>query len=302
MNDTSFDRTRSTSGSIDPATSLGPATLAVADAERSLAFYRDLLGFEVLGREGQRITLGAAGVTLLTLLVQPGLRPRPLTTTGLYHVAILLPTRRDLAYTLNRLLEARYPFGASDHLVSEALYISDPDANGLEIYRDRPRAEWRWQPDGQIVMTIDPLDTAGILAELQDAGVPWRGMPAGTTIGHMHLQVSDIPTAEAFYHTILGFDVMARLQGALFLGAGGYHHHIGLNTWNSYGALLQPEDAAGLRSFVIRLPHAEALARVRERIAAAGLPVREQQGALALDDPWRNTVLLAQIVNEGDGS
>ena len=117
-------------------------------------------------------------------------------------------------------------------------------------------------------------------------------MPAGTTIGHMHLQVGDLPTAEAFYHGILGFDIMARLQGALFLGAGGYHHHIGLNTWNSYGAPPQPADAAGLRSFVIKLPQAEALAPVQERIAAAGLPVCEQAGALAVDDPWHNTVLL----------
>ena len=280
--------------SIHPDTTLGPVTLAVADAERSLGFYRDLLGFEVVRTEGPRIELGAGGTTLLILEARPGLLPRPSATTGLYHAAILLPSRTDLAHVLRRLLEANYPIGASDHLVSEALYLSDPDENGLEIYRDRPRAEWRYQPDGQIVMDTLRLDFAGVLSELRRDSAPWNGIPAGTRIGHMHLQVGDLAQARVFYHDVLGFDIMADLSsyGALFLSAGGYHHHIGLNIWQSAGAPPQPANAAGLRAFVVELPDAAALEQVRQRIAAAGLTAREQAGALAVDDPWGNTVVL----------
>ena len=219
--------------SIHPDTTLGPATLAVADAEHSLRFYGDLLGFEIVRTEGPRIELGAGGATLLILEARPGLLPRPSATTGLYHAAILLPSRTDLAHVLRRLLEANYPIGASDHLVSEALYLSDPDENGLEIYRDRPRAEWRYQPDGQVIMDTLRLDFAGVLSELRRDSAPWNGIPAGTRIGHMHLQVGDLAQARVFYHDVLGFDIMADLSsyGALFLSAGGYHHHIGLNIW-----------------------------------------------------------------------
>lgn len=278
--------------SIHPSTTLGPATLAVADAQRSLRFYRDFLGFQAESAGGSRIALSAGGAPLFYLDPQPGLRPRARHTTGLYHAAILLPTRADLAGVLRLLIEARYPIGASDHLVSEALYLDDPDGNGLEIYRDRPRAEWRYAPDGQVAMDTLPLDAAGVLGELPPSGATWAGMPAGTRIGHMHLQVADLNTAEAFYHATLGFDIMCRFPGALFLSAGGYHHHIGLNIWNSAGAAPAPPDTAGLRAFVVELPNDEALAQVRARAVAAGAPMREQDGALAVKDPWRNTVLL----------
>jgi catechol 2,3-dioxygenase len=295
MTNTTYTQGGQARASIHPDTALGTATLGVADAERSLRFYRDLLGMEVLRQEDGRVVLGAGGAPLLNLLVQPGLRPRPRATTGLYHVAILLPTRTDLAQVLRRLLETRYPIGASDHLVSEALYLDDPDGNGLEIYRDRPRGEWRYQPDGQVVMDTIQLDFAGVLSELASASSAWAGMPAGTRIGHMHLQVGDLAAADAFYRGVLGFDMMVDMSrhGALFLSAGGYHHHLGLNTWHSAGAPPQPPDAAGLRSFVVELPSPEALDEVRARVAAAGLPAREQGGALAVDDPWHNTVVLA---------
>jgi catechol 2,3-dioxygenase len=278
--------------SIHPNTTLGSATLAVADAQRSLRFYHDFLGFQILRREGQRIVLGAAGTPLLNLEAQPDLRPRPRATTGLYHVAILLPSRVDLARVLRRLLAARYPIGASDHLVSEALYLDDPDGNGLEIYRDRPRAEWRYQAGGEIAMDTRQLDFAAVLDELLPADESWNGMPAGTRIGHMHLQVADLAEAETFYHGVLGFDIMLRYDGALFLSAGGYHHHIGLNIWHSAGAPPSPPDAVGLRSFVVVLPSAAALEQVHARVTAAGVPARQQAGALAVDDPWRNTILL----------
>jgi catechol 2,3-dioxygenase len=277
---------------IHPDTTLGSTTLAVADAQRSLRFYRDFLGFQVLRTDDQQIVLGADGVPLLNLDAQPTLRPRPRPTTGLFHVAILLPSRLDLARVLRRLLEARYPIGASDHLVSEALYLDDPDGNGLEIYRDRPRAEWRRQPSGQIAMDTRQLDLADVLAELTPANEAWTGMPPGTRIGHMHLQVADLAQAEAFYHGLLGFDVMVRYNGALFLSAGGYHHHIGLNIWQSAGAPPPPPDVVGLRSFIVELPSDAARAEVQARLTAAGVPTRPQEDALAVDDPWGDTILL----------
>jgi catechol 2,3-dioxygenase len=276
---------------IHPDTTLGPVTLAVADAERSLRFYRDLLGFQVLRTEGQQLVLGVAETPLLILIAQAGLRPKPRAATGLYHVAILLPGRADLARVLQRLLDVRYPIGASDHLVSEALYLSDPDGNGLEIYRDRPRTAWRWQGD-RIQMDTLPLDLGDVLAELSRDNAPWNGLPPGTRIGHIHLQVADLGTAKAFYHGVLGFDVVSQMPGALFLSAGGYHHHIGLNTWHSAGAAPPPPDTAGLRSFVVELPDAAALEPVRARIATAGLPIHEHEGGLAVQDPWQNTVIL----------
>jgi catechol 2,3-dioxygenase len=277
--------------SIHPSTSLGPATLAVTDPERAIEFYRDLLGFTVLSFASTRIELGAGETHLLTLL--PGAtHPRKRGATGLYHVAILLPSRPHLAQILARLAAANYPIGAADHHVSEALYLSDPDDNGLEIYRDRPRSEWRYRPGGQLVMGTERLDAEGILGELPPE--PWAGMPAGTTIGHMHLQVGDLQVAEQFYHGVLGFDVTVRgYPGALFLSAGGYHHHLGLNTWESANGPRAPLTAAGLRSFVVRLPDAAALAALRERISAAGLPLREHDGGLIVDDPWGNGVVLS---------
>lgn len=275
--------------SLPASLSLGPVTLAVADAARSLRFYRDLLGLQVLHEDTGRVVLGAGGVSLLELLVQPGASPRPANTSGLYHVAILLPDRVALAYVLNRLVTTQFPFGASDHQVSEALYLTDPDGNGLEIYRDRPRDTWHWR-NGQVQMVIDPLDGAGILAELDRNPTPWQGMPAGTRIGHIHLQVSDLRAAEAFYHGALGFDVMQRMPGALFLSAGGYHHHLGLNIWNSAGAQPAPATAAGLRQFVIYLPDEAALQAVHKRVETAGYLARTDNATLLVDDPW-GTVL-----------
>ncbi len=271
---------------------LGTATLAVADAQRSLTFYEELLGLTVLDHTDDQIMLGAGGTPLLRLLVQPGLAPRPQHTAGLYHVAILLPNRVALAQVLNCLLLTSYPFGASDHLVSEALYLSDPDENGLEIYRDRPRESWNWFSNGLVDMTTKPLDLADVLSELSSASAAWQGMPAGTRIGHMHLQASDLGVAEAFYHDVLGFDITQRLPGALFLSAGGYHHHLGMNTWNSRGAPTAPATAAGLRAFVIELPHADALARVQQRIRAAGLPMQEHPNGVVVRDPWQHELLL----------
>ena len=218
----------------------------------------------------------------------PALDPR---ATGLFHLAILVPSRPDLARALRRLAEARWPLdGASDHLVSEAMYLSDPDGNGIEIYRDRPREEWRHE-NGQLAMATLPLDIDGLIGERSGAGEPQALAPAGTRMGHVHLQVADLAEAERFYNGILGFDVMVRgYPGALFVSAGGYHHHIGLNTWNSRGAAPPAPGAIGMRNFEIKLPNAEELDRVLARVRAAGIEVRDEADRSLIRDPSGNGV------------
>lgn len=271
---------------------IGGLALTVADLERSVRFYEDVLGFKLLDRSEGAATLGTADATpLLHLVEEPGARPMPQRSTGLYHFAVLFPTRADLARALGRIAEQRYPLqGASDHLVSEAIYLADPDGNGIEIYRDRAREEWP-RIDGEIQMATDPLDLYALLAEAGE--VSDAVAPAGTRIGHMHLQVADIPAAEAFYVDALGFDVVFRMPSALFVSAGGYHHHLGLNTWQSRGGAPAPAGSAGLRQFTIELPDAGELQRVAERLQEAGLPIARSDDSVIVADPWKNQVRLA---------
>ena len=281
--------------SIDPATEVGLLALTVADLDRSVAFYTEAIGLAVLERHASRATLGVAGTPLLLLDEQPGARPWPSggrSYTGLYHFAILVPTRAGLGRWLRHWLGLGLPLPAQgDHLVSEALYLADPDGHGIEIYRDRPRQEWRWV-NGQVRMASDPVDIRGLLAEAEQAGQPWTGLAAGTRVGHIHLQVGDIAQAAAFYHQVLGFDIVAAMPSALFVSAGGYHHHLGMNTWHSRGAGPAPEDTVRLRFFTIDLPTEEARRAVVARVEAAGLGHTETDGAVAVQDPWRNTILL----------
>ncbi len=282
-------------GRLPSSTHIGCVHLQVRDRERALAFYRDLLGFREIGREGATVLLSAAGSLppLLALTERPGARPKPPRTTGLYHVAIRLPTRRDLARALRRLLEHGWPFqGFSDHGVSEALYLADPDGNGLEIYRDRPREQWPWWA-GRLRMVTKPLDVEDLLREATPE--PWDGLPAGTDIGHIHLHVADLDEAEAFYSGILGLEVTQRdYPGARFFAAGGYHHHVGTNVWAGRGAP-PPADAVGLRAFALVVPEEAAWAGIRARALAAGLPVREGPSVLFLRDPSANRL---QVVLE----
>lgn len=279
--------------SLHRDTHIGFVELTVADMERSVQFYEEVLGFKVIKRAESRTTLGANNeLPLLGLVEQNNASPKPHYTTGLYHFAILVPSRVDLARSLLRLAEMRYPLGgSSDHLVSEALYLSDPDDNGIEIYRDRPRGDWP-RHNGQIQMATDPLDITGIVEEARHDSRPWQGLDPQTYIGHIHLQVANLKVAEDFYSGVLGFNVMLRAPGALFISAGGYHHHIGLNTWNSRGAPQPPSNSAGLRLFTISLPDEAEQGRVLTRIQAAGLAFEQHQGVVVLHDPWNNGIFL----------
>lgn len=279
---------------INPDTALGAVRLTVSDLDRSRAFYERAIGLRATERDDGTLAFGVAGEPALIELRGDSAAPRlNRRSPGLYHLAILVPTRQDLAFALARLSVTRWPLdGASDHLVSEALYLSDPDGNGIEIYRDRPRAEWR-HSEGQLEMATLPLDLDGVLAELRDAPGLQEQAPAGTRIGHVHLQVSDIASAEDFYHGVLGFDVMVRgYPGALFVSAGGYHHHLGLNTWHSAGASPAPAGSVGLHSFTVELPDPTDLATVVARIEAARIPYERAPDGVVARDPFQNTVVL----------
>lgn len=279
--------------SIHPDTTIGYVHLTVANLERGLTFYQDKLGFQLHRRDGDTAYLGAGGPDLLALTELPGARSVS-GVTGLYHFAILTPSRVALAQSLRHLAETRTPLqGFSDHLVSEAIYLADPDGNGIEIYRDRPRSEWPRQ-NGQLQMATDPLDIEGILAELGPQPEPWTGLQPETIIGHVHLHVATIPAAETFYINTLGFDSVLRYgPSASFVSAGGYHHHLGLNTWAGVNAPPPPPDAVGLRYFTINLPDAAALTAEVERIEGAGVAFREKDGIVFLRDPAQNGVVLS---------
>ena len=279
---------------IAPETDIGTVRLTVADLPRSRGFYERALGLRATNREDGSVALGVDGEpALIELTADAAAPPLARRATGLYHLAVLLPSRRDLAVALRRLADARVPLdGASDHLVSEALYLHDPDGNGIEIYRDRPREEWP-HVDGSLEMATLPLDIEDILTELPPASAKDAVVPAGTRIGHVHLQVADLDAAEGFYSGVLGFDVMVKgYAGALFVSAGGYHHHIGLNTWQSLGAGAPPPGAIGLRSFEVALPDADELERVLERVREAGIEAERSGPAVLVRDPSGNVVRL----------
>jgi catechol 2,3-dioxygenase len=280
---------------LHPDTHIGSVHLTVADLDQQQSFYEQAIGLRELGHDGQTVRLGPeGGPVVLELTGDPDAPRRPRGTTGLYHFAILVPGRADLGQALRRVVDAGWRFtGASDHLVSEALYLNDPEGNGIEIYRDRSRDEWPRDDEGVIQMATLPLDLDGVLGEV-DASTPAPAeMPAGTTIGHIHLNVANIPAAEDFYSGALGFDVMVRTYpGALFVAAGGYHHHIGLNTWESAGGQAPAPGSTGLRSFEIVLPSREEADRVAEQARAAGADVTAGDNGAIVLDPWRDAVLL----------
>ncbi|MGH2502958.1 MAG: VOC family protein, partial [Ktedonobacterales bacterium] len=241
---------------------------------------------------GATLTIGGDPTPVLRLTELPDARRKPARSTGLYHVAILTPSRRDLARTLYHIAQTRYPLsGASDHLVSEALYLSDPDGNGLEIYRDRPRDEWP-REDGQLRMDTIELDLGALINEADADPLPWEGLAAGTRVGHVHLHVAHLAPAVAFYHDMIGLDLMIQLGGsAAFMSAGGYHHHLGLNTWAGVGAPQPPAEAVGIRIWDIVLPSQADVDTVAARLEAASVAYeREAGGAITTRDPSGNAL------------
>lgn len=281
------------SNALHPDTRLGAVHLTVSDLGKSLPFYQNALGFKLHRREGAQAYLGAGGADLLTLSEKPGARAAR-GTTGLYHFAILTPSRLELAQVLLRLAQTRTPVeGLADHLVSEAIYLSDPDGNGIEVYRDRPRADWP-REDGHIKMATDPIDLDGVFAELKGQPEEWAGLHPQTVLGHMHLRVAQIAAAEAFYRDVIGFELITRFGSrASFVSAGGYHHHLGMNTWESAGAPPPPADAGGLRWFDILVPSRLELDRFANRAAAAKVETEERGDALFVRDPSGNGVQLS---------
>ena len=280
--------------SLPPDTSLGPVRLNAGDAGALAGFYERTVGLSRLGRADGILALGPeGGEPLVELAPAPDAPARPPGTTGLFHLAILMPSRLELARSLRRVSDAGWRLtGASDHLVSEALYLRDPEGNGIEIYRDRDRSEWRRAGD-EIAMDTLPLDLEGVLAELATDDAPPAGMPARTRIGHVHLNVAGIAASEAFYREGLGFDVTVRsYPGALFLSAGGYHHHVGLNTWMGEGAPPPPPGARGLEHFEIVLPTVAGVDAAEQRLAAHGTRASRTEDGLTAIDPSGNRVRL----------
>ncbi|MBU8879812.1 VOC family protein [Bacillus sp. FJAT-29790] len=275
-----------------PHTFVGQVDLKVIDLQRSLAFYQKIIGFQILEQTEKKAILTADGKTPLLSIEQPeNVIPKQPRTTGLYHFALLLPSRADLAKVIRHFIETRYPLqGASDHLVSEALYLADPDGNGIEIYSDRPSSTWDWVKN-EVVMATNPLDVESILAE--GNGEPWNGLPAGTLMGHIHLHVSEFQETEEFYCKGLGFDIVCRYGGqALFISTGGYHHHIGLNTWNGVGAPAPAENSVGLNSFTLVFPDKEARKYAVEQLNTIGVSVKEENGYFVTQDPSGNRIQL----------
>jgi len=279
---------------LHPQTQLGAVHLTVSDMDRSLGFYGGTLGFKLGGRQDGSAWLTAGGATPLMILTeQPGARPKPARSTGLYHYAVLLPDRVELARWLRHVLEAGYPLqGAADHLVSEAIYLADPDGNGIEFYADRPQQAWP-RRNGQLQMATEPLDAASLFAELEGDNQAWLGLPAQTRIGHVHLHVTDLAAAKDFYCNLLGFELVTTYgASALFVSAGGYHHHLGLNTWAGVGAPPPPPDAVGLRFYTIRLPDPTELERVRAHLEASGVRFDRAGSAIFAQDPSSNRIRL----------
>lgn len=263
-------------------------SLNVMDMDLMTRFYKDSLGLEILEKKNDFVDLGVDGRRILSLVRPENVIQKPPRRTGLYHFAILLPTRKHLGSFINHLRDANVPVtGGADHEVSEALYLQDPEDNGIEVYADIPDSKWEWDGD-QVQMGTDPLDFRGLMELGRDT--PWTGMPEGTRLGHMHLHVGDLEEAYRFYG-LMGFKRVAQLAGsANFISTGGYHHHIGLNVWNGRGAKPAPENATGLRHYTLAAPDSEALEKIFESLQGQNYQAEMEDGVLFTKDPSGNRI------------
>ncbi|MFS0675190.1 VOC family protein [Ornithinibacillus sp. 179-J 7C1 HS] len=275
-----------------PTTFVGEVNINVRDLQKSLDFYQRVFGFQIMQQTDRRVVLSPDGIRPILTLEQPdNVLPKQARTTGLYHFAILLPRRADLANFLKHLVETEgrhIRLGASDHYVSEALYFDDPDGNGIEVASDKPAATWKWI-DGTVDMATVALDANNLLAE---SDKKWDGLPLDTVMGHIHLHVDDLEAAENFYVNGLGFDIVTRYPGALFASSGGYHHHIGLNVWNGVGAPRPKENSVGLNWFTLVLKDEDTRQKKIDRIRSVGGEVVTENNKVVIKDPSGNSIIL----------
>lgn len=269
---------------------IGGVRLKVRDLDAVSGFYARVLGLDILERGAGRAVLGRGGEALLLLAGDPGLAPVDPRQAGLFHTAFLLPARADLGRWLAHAGRTGVTLqGASDHLVSEAIYLADPEGNGIEVYADRPTGRWHGE-DGAIRMATEPLDGPDLLRAA--AGTAWEGFPAGGVVGHVHLRVGDTGAADGFYRDVLGFDIAARYPGASFYGSGGYHHNLAGNVWASRRAGMRPAGMAGLDAVRVVVREAGGIERIAGRAEAAGLAVAQEAGETVLRDPWGTALAL----------
>ncbi|ARK22830.1 MULTISPECIES: VOC family protein [Sporosarcina] len=268
---------------------VGQVNINVTNLNSSLEFYQKVIGFQILEQTDRKAVLTADGkIGLLTIEQPVDVLPKEKGKTGLFHFALLLPTRADLSVFLRHLSETGFRFAASDHLVSEALYITDPDGNGIEVYIDRPAIEWTWS-NGEVKMVSDPLDVESLLAV---SDMDWDGLPADTVMGHVHMHVADLQKAEEFYTKGLGFTVVSHYPQAVFISTGDYHHHIALNTWQGVGASKPRENSVGINWYTLTFPNEEAIAKVIEQLQYLGASYVVEDGLFVIEDPSGNKIQL----------
>lgn len=272
---------------------IGAVGLTVRDLDRAIRFYCDAIGLSVLEQDASHAVLGAGGVAFFELLGRPNALPDDSREAGLYHLAFLMPTRGDLGRWLVHAARSRVPLsGASDHSVSEAIYLDDPEGNGVEVYWDRPKDQWI--PDGDLIFqTTDPLNLNDLAATAGPEA--YAGAPGGMRVGHIHLRVGEVAAAEGFYRDIVGLKVTRRgRHAATFMSSGGYHHHVGANVWHSPGAGRRDPDRAGLAWFALEAADNESYDTTVARLKQAGAEVRDIPGGIETADPWGTRVRLVQ--------
>lgn len=287
---------------LNAATSLGVVKLKVSDLKRSIAFYEKVIGLKAIQVEGNTAGLTANGIDILLRLeeVRNLYEGSHRGHTGLYHFALLLPSRKALGNILKHLIQSKIAIGQADHLVSEALYLSDPDQNGIEIYRDRPRTEWKYDQNNQVLMATEQIDWEGILKEADST--LFQGLDSETVMGHVHLHIADLNKAYQYYCELLGFSLESdwSANGALFVGAGRYHHHLGLNIWNGRGGTPLPPNATGIEYYTIILANQQELETLSQRISSAGYTIEKNEAGYFTNDPFGIGIQLSCQAVEAD--
>lgn len=274
---------------------VGMVTLRVKNLDKVAGYYRDVIGLTVLERSATAARLGTSGITLLVLEARPDAAVEPRNAAGLYHTAFLMPTRKDLARWLVAAASHRVKLsGFADHLVSESVYLDDPEGNGIEVYADRDPSQWQWS-EGSVKMASDELDIQDLLSLTNTRVADYARAPDGLRIGHMHLRVGDLAQAQSFYHGTIGLDPTRSRNGAAFLSSGRYHHHLGMNVWQSQGAGQRDDSTTGLAWFSLVMAKQDIVAAQEERLRKGGAQVTAIADGLEAIDPWGTRVRLLRV-------